>query len=308
MAKVIALQSFRSHSTKLKKQSLSTKTIKQNPNSFNIDESLIEGVTYKIATTQHELEQAFQLVHKVLNEEGFISPHPSRILINAYNSHPDTVVFVGIKNKKVISTLTLVCDSDFGLPMDEWFPEELSSLRDNTSNIGQVCAFASEVTHKLVNHTESLFLLKIVYLYARNHLRLDNLIMMAASDSIYENALQFKMIGKVSPTSYMKDKAEFAYSLKLENLSKRYSDIFHSQKEESNLYHFFFLKYHSNIQLPHDNSVLYIWNNDKLDYFFNQKTDVFSELEREHLSSILKNHSIYQESSCRSWKHYKKLI
>ncbi|MFW5425980.1 MAG: N-acyl amino acid synthase FeeM domain-containing protein [Methylophagaceae bacterium] len=271
---------------------------------LNIDESLADEITFKIAQSHDELEQAYRLVHDVYEEEGYTDINPSGMRVNAFNAHPETVVFIAVKEGKVIMTLTLVTDSPFGLPMDDLYLKELSPFRRAHRHIGQLSSLASLAQYRCANQTLPLFLIKIMGRYARDHMRLDDLVITVNPKHglFYESLLLFKKIGGLKACQEVKNHPAYAYLLELEYLPETYKRIYAGQPPEKNLHHFFYIKQHANIHLPEDNIPLYIWSNDKLNHFFSKKTNLFYQIDEVHLSYVLRRHASYWRTDTASMK------
>ena len=91
----------------------------------------IGEVEYKIASSREEIEQSMAFVYKEYLLRGFILPkyYRSGLRITLHHVLPGTTTFVGLKNKKVVITNTLIPDSPLGLPMDTVYKEEVDKLR-----------------------------------------------------------------------------------------------------------------------------------------------------------------------------------
>lgn len=283
------------NNTATTEQDKQNKLISLSRKRLNIDEALAEGIIFKIAESYDELEQAYRLVHQIYEEEGYTDAHLSGMRLNAYNAHPDTVIFIAKKDANVIMTMTLVADSPFGLPMDDLYLEELSPFREMHHHIGQLCALASLPEYRCANQALPLFIIKLMRLYARDYMRLDDLVMTINPKHtlFYESLLLFKRFGELKACQEVKDHPAYAYLLELEDLPENYEEIYAGLPPEKNLHHFFYLKEHSNLYLPDIKTPLYIWDNDKLDHFFTKKTDVFHQIDEHHLSYLLRRHASY---------------
>jgi hypothetical protein len=292
MAKIIPLVSSIGTADTVEQQK-QNKLAKLSRRRLKIDENLAKDITFRVAQSQDELEQAYRLVHDIYEEEGYTDTHPSGLRINAFNAHPETVVFIAVKEDEVIMTLTLVADSPLGLPMDDLYLEELSSFRSAHRRLGQLCALASRAKYRCANQTLPLFLIKIMGHYARCHMRLDDLVITVnpKHSLFYESLLLFKKIGGLKACQDVKDHPAYAYLLSLEDLPAHYERVYAKQPPEKNLHHFFYVKQHSNIELPEDNIPLYIWSNHKLDHFFAKKTEIFNQIDDHYLAYILGQHA-----------------
>ncbi len=109
-----------------------------------IDESKLDRTTFKIADTVEELESAYRLVHDVYVKEGYMDPHPSKMRITKYNLLSKSTTFVGKHDGRVVLTMSLIPDSEHGLPMDSLFKSELDQMRNRGRYIAEVGNLASD--------------------------------------------------------------------------------------------------------------------------------------------------------------------
>ena len=264
-------------------------------NRLNIDESLANGIVFKIAESQDELEQAYRLVHDSYKEAGYTDMHPSGMRIDSFNALPDTSVFIAKKDKQVIMTMTLVADSPLGLPIDGLYSDEIAPLRARNHRIGQLSAFASLSEYRYANQTLPLFLIKLMGRYARDYMCLDDLVITInpKHSLFYEYLLLFKKIGGLKSCQEVKGHPAYAYLLELKHQYALYKQTYDHQTPNKNIHHFFDVKQHENVLFPEDKTPLYVWNNKMFNYFFVDKTDVFEQLDAEYRSYILQRHASY---------------
>jgi hypothetical protein len=93
----------------------------------------------------HVDRPTFSLVYNEYLEEGYIKDSDrSGLHFNIYHILPETVVFVFKSYLKVISTLTLIFDSEtFGLPMDVLYRKELDALRRRKRTLVELSSLAT---------------------------------------------------------------------------------------------------------------------------------------------------------------------
>jgi len=122
--------------------------------------------TFKIASSQQELFQAFHLLYKEYRKAGYVTDKPRQILFNQYHLLPETTVFIAKKDGEVLSTASIVYDStEAGLPMDCLYRHELDALRKRNRRILEISSLASEKSltgiHVATNFTRLVFLYSI---------------------------------------------------------------------------------------------------------------------------------------------------
>lgn len=98
-----------------------------------------EGATITRAQTLDDLRQAYQLVHQVYIQTGFIEPEYSGIRLRMFEAKHDTATFVAKVGDRVVGVLSIVPDSsDLGLPSDAAFKEELDVIRKTGRRLCEV--------------------------------------------------------------------------------------------------------------------------------------------------------------------------
>lgn len=90
---------------------------------------------FRVARTREELEAAFSLVHREYCKRGYVEDGESNLRVILHNALPQTATFVALGDGRVQGTATVVPDSPLGLPMDECYRVEMTGLR----NQGKVC-------------------------------------------------------------------------------------------------------------------------------------------------------------------------
>src|ERR1035438_10509274 len=68
---------------------------------LQLDYAPADEMTFKIADTQTELEEAFELLHDSYVKVGFMKAHPSGLRVTIYHALPTTTILVAKKGKKV---------------------------------------------------------------------------------------------------------------------------------------------------------------------------------------------------------------
>ena len=192
-----------------------------------------------IAQTGNELNQAFSLVYKEYFRTGYVKKAtPSKMLVNIYNLLPTTIVWIVKINYTVVSTLTQIFDSSFGLPLDEVYEKELNELRLEGRRMVEISALAISRKYRWQNAYMPLF---------RNMLH--DVLSCEVTDlciainpkhrTFYKDILLFEDIG--GEKYYPKVNAQsVALRLDLTTAEKRFEQVYGRIKPESNLHHYFF--------------------------------------------------------------------
>ena len=100
------------------------------------------GVECRVSSSPDELFAAFRLVYEQYQRSGLMNPNKCGLRITPYHLLPTTEVLVALECRKVTCTMSLVCDSDNGLPMEAVYPEEIARLRLKELSLAEVSCFA----------------------------------------------------------------------------------------------------------------------------------------------------------------------
>jgi hypothetical protein len=257
-----------------------------------------DDLVFKIAETKSELEQAFRLVHDAYIREGYIHPHPSGIRVNLMNALPTTTTFVGIYKDRVIATISIYPDSDLGMPLDTLYQQEIDQLRQQKRRLAEVGILASEPNFRSLGCSIPLMLNKMMYLYASQYLKLDDLVITVNPKHrhFYVNILLFEAIGAIKSYSNVNNNPAILLKFDLNVAEERFYNVYQNQPEHKNLYHFFCTQLHECIHLPTKLAPVNVWTEELIDYFFYQKTDLFKVADRETLNLIKAQHLSYYAS------------
>lgn len=131
-------------------------------------------VVYRIARTKDEIEQAFRLVYKEYAKRRYIpKDYKSKLRLSIYNALPKTTIFIAKMGKKVVATVTLICDSPLGLPIDKIYKKELDCLRKKGRRISECSQLATD-SNLFPRHWFSMFNFgKFMFIYRLFKILLD---------------------------------------------------------------------------------------------------------------------------------------
>jgi hypothetical protein len=205
----------------------------------NLDQ--IDRPSIKIAETRDELEQAFSLVYNEYLSEGYIKdPDRSGLHFSIYHILPETVVFVFKSYLKVISTLTLIFDSEtFGLPMDVLYRKELDALRRHRKR--RLVELSSLATAKDARwHNLFMYLNRALVWYAMYRNATDLCIMVNPKHvDFYKLILLFKDLGPLQYYSKVSAPA-VALRLDLDDVHDKFRETYSALDFDCDLHSFFF--------------------------------------------------------------------
>lgn len=75
----------------------------------------------KIATTNEEYDQVFQLRHQVLVNEGVFLPRPDGRINDRFDAFPTTRLIIALVDEQVIGTVRATIDSGIGTSVDAFY-------------------------------------------------------------------------------------------------------------------------------------------------------------------------------------------
>jgi len=150
-------------------------------------------VRVRPAASRAELEEAFRLVYRSYLSRGYAAPDPTEIRLSVHNVLPETLTFVGILRDDVIATVTLMPDSDLGLPMDGVYRKELDALRREGRRLCEVSMLADRRMEIKRTLPMLLSLMKLVFDYTTEVLHHTDLCITInpRHDAFYKRYLRF---------------------------------------------------------------------------------------------------------------------
>ncbi len=249
----------------------------------------------KIAETREELEECFKLLHDAYVSSGFMKPAPSGLRATIYHALPTTTTLCAKFDGQVVGTLSLIRESVFGFPLQAIF--DLKAVRARGGKIAEVSALAVHPDFRKTGGAILFPLMKFMYEYCTTFFDTRHLVIAVNPNRIemYESLLLFKRLSesKVDNYDFANGAPAVGATLDLRSAPRKYKDLYDKKPRRKNLYDYFVRTELPNIQLPQRR---YHTTNDPvmttelLDYFFNQRTQVF-----EHLSNREKMllHAIY---------------
>ncbi len=254
-----------------------------------------ERLVLKIAETKEELEACFKLLHDAYVSSGFMKPAPSGLRATIYHALPTTTTLCAKFDGQVVGTMSLIRESVFGFPLQAIF--DLKAVRAKGGKIAEVSALAIHPDFRKTGGAILFPLMKFMYEYCTTFFDTRHLVIAVHPNRIemYESLLFFKRLteNKVDNYDFANGAPAIGATLDLRRAPGKYKQIYGRKPPRRNLYAYFVRTTLPNIVLPQRR---YHTTNDPvmttelLDYFFNQRTQVF-----EHLSNREKMllHSIY---------------
>ena len=99
-------------------------------------------IDLSIARTRRELEDAFRLVYNSYTRAGLQQHNKIGLRLVKHHFLPTTEVMIAKKDETVISTATLIVDSELGLPAESMYGDSIDSLRRRGMRLAEVGCLA----------------------------------------------------------------------------------------------------------------------------------------------------------------------
>lgn len=254
-----------------------------------------DSLQLKIAETREELEACFRLLHDAYVDAGFMKPDPSGMRVTIYHALPTTTTLCAKWEGEVVGTISLIRESAMGFPLQAIF--DLSNIRAREGQIAEVSALAVHPRFRKTGGAILFPLMKFMYEYCTTFFDTRHLVIAVNPNRIemYESLLFFQRLtaNVVEEYDFANGAPAVGASLDLLYAPSVFKSVYGKKPARKNLHAYFIEFKLPNISLPKRR---YFTTNDPvmtpdlLDYFFNQKTSGFSDLD-ERKKALL--HSIY---------------
>ena len=101
-----------------------------------------DELEYRAARNPSDRLKAFRLVYNAYLRAGLGEANRYEMRVTPYQLQPTSQIFVARIRNEVVSTVTLVGDSDLGLPMESMFGDEVAALRRSGRRVAEVSCLA----------------------------------------------------------------------------------------------------------------------------------------------------------------------
>jgi len=183
-----------------------------------------QGADILRATTLEDLAKAYQLVHDVFVEQGYIHPEETGIRIRPFEALPETATFIAKTASAVVGVTTVVVDSpDLGLPTDKAFRTEVDALRAEGRRVCEGTNWLVAASHR--NTAVMTELMRCSFAHALAAGCTDYLGTVSPKHARFYKLLGFEQLGDVR--SYSKDIEDPVVLVRLDmaGLDKRFEGV-----------------------------------------------------------------------------------
>lgn len=256
----------------------------------------------KVAETQQELEDCFRILHDAYVASGFMKPAASGMRLTIYHALPTTTTLCAKYDGRVVGTMSMIREGVFGFPLQSVF--DLSDVRAKQGQIAEISALAVHPDFRKTGGAILFPLMKFMYEYCTKYFDTRHLVIAVNPDKIelYESLLFFSRLQEnvVDSYDFANGAPAVGATLDLPAAKELFRRVYDRRKDRKNLYRYFVTLQLPNIKLPRRR---YFTTNDPvltpeiLDYFFNQRSSVFNELDDRRKALLW---SIYDQPEFRA--------
>lgn len=251
---------------------------------FKVSYDLPEELVFKVAQTTDEIEQAFRIIHDGFVESKLMDPNEARLRITKYYCLPSTALLVCKHKDEVIATISLIGDSAFGLPTEEF--RDLSEFRDRGMKLAEISGLAIKKNNQAKRGKLLLPLFKFMYRYAQDIMKADGLVISTTAEvrEFYRALFFFRALdnAKVVKFSTVKNRETVSQILYLKESPEEFRKHYGHLPKEKNLYDFFELHAFKQFRFPelkYPFSITPVFTVDQMKHFFLERTKILDHLD-----------------------------
>jgi len=97
---------------------------------------------YRIARSRNELGNVFRLIHGEYLRQGLTQSNRLNLRILPHQLLQTSWIFTALQNENTVATLSLVEDSQIGIPLDGMYGEKISQLRQGGTRLAELTCLA----------------------------------------------------------------------------------------------------------------------------------------------------------------------
>jgi hypothetical protein len=252
-------------------------------NNFEFSTELPDTLIFKVADTTDEIQQAYQIIHDGYVERDLMDENLEKIRVTKFSCLPTTTLMICKHHDEVIATITLIADSSFGLPTEDY--RNLDEFRNQGLKLFEVSGLAIKKNNQAKRGKLLLAMFKYMFEYARNHVKADALILSTVAEvKDFYRALFFSHPldnDKVLKFSNVKGRETVSQILYVNKTTEMMQKTFDHLPLNKNLYHFLIRHTFSQFLFPERKyhfTVGQILSIQQMKHFFVEKSSVMQGL------------------------------
>lgn len=263
--------------------------------------SIAPELTFRVARNERELEAAYNILHDAYVEHGFMKPHPSELRVTKYHALPSTSTLIALWGDDVVGTVSIIRDSPLGFPLDKIF--DTSEIRKNGARLAEVSSLAIHKNFRGDRGAVLFPLMKYLFHYCADFFGVDCMVIAVNPSRIefYEAILGFRRLQEKNVDNYdfVNGAPAVGAFLPMRTGYEFFTRHKSTSDDPTNFYNFCTGVFEPALDFPERN---YKTVNDPvmtpmlLDYFFNQQTTVFQDLDQREraIFAALYSHKTYR--------------
>ena len=203
-----------------------------------IDTSKAAGYLFKVTETREEVESALRVVYTCYRQFGLVGASPAGVRVTFHHILPDTRILVAKKDDEIHSTLTMVPDGTFGLPMEHEFGDSLRQLRENGARLAEITSLATLAEYRRLSLF--MYLYRLLLLIGRSRQLTDFVLVVNPKHvRFYRDILLFEQIGPERSYGAVYGAPGVPFRMNIERTLSEGHRIYTEGKVEQDLYDFF---------------------------------------------------------------------
>jgi hypothetical protein len=260
---------------------------------FTFSYALPKGLTFKIADEVDELEQAFRIIHDGFVERHLMDQNDEKLRINKYFALPTTSVIVCKYKDEVIATASVIQDTMFGLPTDEY--RDLDQFRKKNMKLVEVSGLAIAKSWRKKQGQLMIPISKYMWEYVHWCLKADAIVISTAAyaKDFYRGLFLFEPLDQDKVVSFdsVKGSKTVSQILFLKPFLERLEKTYRKSPKQRSLWE---LSKHVYPEFKYPERPFYyasdaVLKPRELEYFFKDKSNVLKELsfvEKQYLAHL----------------------
>ncbi|MDO9183767.1 MAG: PilZ domain-containing protein [Bacteriovorax sp.] len=218
--------------------------------SIKIPSDIASNISFKIANTEVDLENAYRILHDAYVEQTFITPQKTGMRIISHYALPTTTTVVGKFDDNVVGTLSIIKSGALGIPMENYF--DISKFQNSNSTYAEISSLAIKKEFRRDLGGVVFFpLLKYVFNYCTDFFNVENLLIVVhpKDEVFYKELLFFENIPNTGVVDYMGVPAIALY-VNLPKAMGQFKDAIKKKNSNHLLSSFFAEASFSNLNFP----------------------------------------------------------
>lgn len=249
----------------------------------------IDDINIKISVANKITDriQAYQLLYSVYIEKEFATPNKTKMWYSLFDAHPDTVTFIAKEYDKVVGAITVVFDSEMGLPAENVYAKEINQLKKQNKKPAEIISLgiskeargAQKVLVKLFN---------LAYLTAKGvHLASDIIITVNPKHTpFYIKKMFFEIIGENKNYDKVSGAPATLLILNFKKIEDLVNTIRFKTYNKKTIYHLFFKADEKEDVIRMIKNEISPMTKEEINYFFEDETKQTIDNSEEHFDFI----------------------